>query len=253
MSFAECEASEAYILHTYPYQENSLILDAFTLNQGRVRFLAKDAKNKKKSCFINLQAFQEITVNYLLKKNLSILTSTEAQQYYSHNSQTNSLSQNKPLYCAYYLNELLLRLLPEHESYPQLYQCYKVTLGQLFSSSPLDDNCLRVFELNLLVNLGYQIDFLHDGETGADICSNREYIFLPDYGMVDALSSLRNKAPAQLSLYAISGVVLSDLVAEDFSNNETNKQIKMLLRGILQHYLDYKPLKSREVYRKLFS
>ena len=41
------DAQPAFILHTYPYRETSLVVEAFTRNFGRVPLLAKGAKRPK--------------------------------------------------------------------------------------------------------------------------------------------------------------------------------------------------------------
>ncbi len=55
---------------------------------------------------------------------------------------------------AYYLNELLLKLLPRQDAHPALFDAYADTLATL-ALAPDDAAALRAFELVLLRELGW--------------------------------------------------------------------------------------------------
>ena len=56
--------------------------------------------------------------------------------------------------CGFYLNELLLRLLPREDPHEALFDDYGEALGQLSRGNP-QASVLRSFEKRLLAELGY--------------------------------------------------------------------------------------------------
>ena len=53
----------AYVLHSYPYRETSLILQAWTEKHGRVGLVAKGAKRPKSPARSVLVPFQPLVVS----------------------------------------------------------------------------------------------------------------------------------------------------------------------------------------------
>ena len=56
------ENQSAFVLHTYPYRETSLIVEAMTAEFGRVAMVARGAKRPRSELRGLLQAFQPLTV-----------------------------------------------------------------------------------------------------------------------------------------------------------------------------------------------
>ena len=54
------DAQPAFVLHTYPYLETSLLVETFTRNLGRVPLVAKGAKRPKSALRGLLVAFQPL-------------------------------------------------------------------------------------------------------------------------------------------------------------------------------------------------
>jgi DNA repair protein RecO (recombination protein O) len=79
------------------------------------------------------------------------------------------------LFCTAYLNELLLRLLPQGESFPGLYQRYTHTLRALADGQAAEP-WLRMFEYQLLSDLGLGFHW-HRDQTGAAIQASAYYAF----------------------------------------------------------------------------
>ena len=65
----------------------------------------------------------------------------------------------EPLLCAFYLNELLLRLLPKDDPYPEIFTDYQETLKALEFPVNGVAPILRRFEKRLLDHLGYGLSF----------------------------------------------------------------------------------------------
>ena len=90
----------AFVLHSIPYKETSLILDVFTRQYGRMALIAKGAKRPHSVLRPVLQRFQPLLVSWSGKSELRTLTKSEWV------GGTPSLVGDA-LLCGFYLNELL--------------------------------------------------------------------------------------------------------------------------------------------------
>ncbi|MDP1896582.1 MAG: DNA repair protein RecO, partial [Sulfurimicrobium sp.] len=98
------EDQPAYVLHTYPYRETSLIVEVFSQNHGRLPLMARGARRPKSAVRGLLLSFQPLQLNWFGKNELRTLHSAEWQG-------GQPLLQGMALMCGFYLNELLLKLL----------------------------------------------------------------------------------------------------------------------------------------------
>ncbi|WP_171910141.1 DNA repair protein RecO, partial [Rickettsiella grylli] len=74
----------AYILHTRPYRDTSLLIDAFTAQHGRISLIAKGARGirGKKSRFKGtLQAFVPLLLSWRGKTDLLSLINAEPHTF----------------------------------------------------------------------------------------------------------------------------------------------------------------------------
>ena len=67
----------AFVLHSIPYKETSLILDVFTRQYGRMALIAKGAKRPHSTLRPVLQRFQPLLVSWSGKSELRTLTKSE--------------------------------------------------------------------------------------------------------------------------------------------------------------------------------
>ena len=67
----------AYLLHSTPYRETSLIVDLFTREHGRIAAVAKGAKRPHSSLRAALLQFQPLKVSYTGRNELRTLTAAE--------------------------------------------------------------------------------------------------------------------------------------------------------------------------------
>ena len=58
------DAQPAFVLHTYPYLETSLLVETFTRNLGRIPLVAKGAKRPKSALRGLLIAFQPLQLTW---------------------------------------------------------------------------------------------------------------------------------------------------------------------------------------------
>lgn len=224
----------AFVLHTRTQTESSLLVDLFIENGGKITVLAKGARRKNSSLKGLLQPFTPLIVQYSGKSNIKILRQVEAM------SLTLPLV-SVSLYSAFYLNELLHRVLIADTEMPTLFDDYLKSLQQLAQQAPAE-NVLRTFELSLLENMGYYVDFFHCSATGDDIVESMYYQYQSEKGFISSL--LRNNT-------SFTGEQVLALGNRDFSTPDTLKAAKRFTRMALKPYVGSKPFKSRELFLKI--
>ncbi len=217
----------AYFLHARPYRETSLLVDALTAEQGRVSGVWRGGRRNKNGV---PQLFQPLLMDVAGEAELKNLRQVEM-------AGPALMLSGAALFSAFYLNEILVRLLPRDEPHPSLFVFYVETLGGLLGQ----DNpalLLRRFEGHLLDALGYGIDFGHDNESGEPVLAAFSYDFHPERGF--------SRSRATKAMF--SGVTLMQLAAGDFSSPEAAAAAKQVHRLALARLLGSRPLKSRELF-----
>lgn len=237
------EFQPAYVLHTRPYRDTSLLLDLLTPDQGRIGAVAKGVRRGKSQRRPLLNPFIPVLVSLTGRSNLKTLTGVEAD-----GPQHQLLGIN--LYSGFYVNELLVRLLGEQDANPNLFTDYRWTLTALAENSrqpgQSPEPLLRQFEWRLLEALGYAISFGEDAATGSAIAPDGLYQLDPEAGFIPVYQApgAGGQAPQRFR-----GADLIACAQADFSRPETLAAAKSLNRQLLQPLLGGKPLKSRELFR----
>ncbi len=224
-----------FILHTYPFKETSLVVEMFSREFGRVAAVAKGARRPLSAMRGMLQSFQQLAGTWSGKNELKTLHSLEWMTGLT-------LLRGEALMCGFYMNELLLRLLPRDDAHAELFDYYAHTV-QVLSSLQAPESVqlaevMRRFELKLLQLLGYAVPLTHD-EHGEVIHLDETYRFEADYGAC-APSATKNGI-------LILGASLVGMARGDYSSATTQSQSKQLMRYLLQHYLGEKPLHTRQL------
>src|SRR6187431_3778228 len=150
------ENQSAFVLHTYPYRETSLIVEAMTAEFGRVAMVARGAKRPRSELRGLLQAFQPLALSWAGTGELKTLVKAEWRGGLP-------LATGAALLCGFYLNELLLKLLPREDPHPLLWNAYAETLLALTHDArpAAQAVTLRRFEVRLLAELGYALVLDH--------------------------------------------------------------------------------------------
>ncbi|MBA4142413.1 MAG: DNA repair protein RecO [Nitrosospira sp.] len=227
----------AFVLHTYPYLETSLVVETFTRNFGRVPLVAKGAKRPRSALRGLLRAFQPLQLSWGGKSELRTLHKAEWQGGHVP-------LQGTGLICGFYLNELLVRLLHRNDPHEQLFVYYEESLAGLSTRKDLIP-ILRRFEQRMLQELGYALTLNYDVASGKPVEPHKEYSFEIERGPV-ALSgsNLGHGLPMR-------GKTLLNMEQGDYSDNLTRQQSKALMRFILNHYLGDQPLHTRQLLKDL--
>lgn len=225
-----------YVLHTYPYRETSLVVETFTRSHGRVAMIARGAKRPRSALRGNIMAFQPLGLSWSGRGELRLLLRAEWQG-------GQQLLRGRALLCGFYLNELLLKLLPREDAHEQLFLDYQAALARL-AAEPEPDAVLRRFEKALLRELGYALALDRDSASGTQIDPGKTYAYDPERGPV----AVNGAAHTGL---ALSGRTLLDIVHDDYSDPLTLQQAKALMRLLISHRLEQKPLNSRRIFEEL--
>ena len=230
----------AFILHTYPYRETSLIVEAFTERHGRVAMVAKGAKRPRSEMRGVLQAFQPLLLSWAGAGELKTLVKGEWQGGLP-------LPTGAALLCGFYLNELLLKLLAREDAHPVLWREYASALRSLTEdSAPASQAAtLRCFELRLLAELGYALTLTHDVATGTPIAAGERYHYVFDRGPQHVAAEPRASWPV------VRGATLIALSSERYPDADVAAEAKRLMRGVLDHYLEARRIFSRRVVQDL--
>lgn len=227
------ELQPAYLLHSRNYRDSSVIADMWTFKHGRVAVLIKGARRRKGGSKHLLIPFTPLLISCRGKSELKTLTHIEFA------SESISLQQI-PLFSGFYLNELLLRLLPLADATPELFSRYSETIESLFLAEDIEP-ALRTFEWYLLQQLGYGLNFSFDAQSQAPIMPGQCYMFDSAVGFVSAHHG------------GIEGAHLLAIAAGNYDELATRRVAKLIARQALQSILGSKPLNSREMFKQLIS
>lgn len=221
----------AYVLHTRPWRESSLIVDVLSRRHGRLALVARGARRPMSALKSRLLAFQPLLLSWFGKGTLRTLHAAEWQG-------GDPGLRARALMCGFYLNELLLRLLPADDPHEALYERYAITLGELAAGGPAEA-ILRRFELDLLSELGYAqtLDRLADG---TPVRAEGSYGYVLGTGVVAAGGEI-----------PVRGRTLLGMAAGDYRDPQTLAEAKALMRLLIHHYLGEKPLLTRQLLRDL--
>lgn len=232
------ENEACFVLHRRDFRNTSLILEVFSANHGRVAMVAKGARRPKSPTNALLQAFQPLLISWSGKGDLYTLTNAEAANFVKPLAGASYAS-------AYYLTELIFRLLKHNDVHETLFALYAkalITLRETESDSQASEISLRLFEKNLLQELGYGLVLDHDVNSGDPVVAEHHYHYNFEHGPVLCVAESIPNGPK------LSGRSLIALENESFDNVEILRDCKRLMRSVLQGYIGDKPLQSRMLY-----
>ncbi len=228
------ELHPCFILHQRAYRETSLLLEVFSLDHGRVSLVARGAKRGKNNQTAMLQPARKLNIAWTMRSELGNLITVELS------GPAYALSGRK-LFCCFYLNELMMRMLHKHESHPELFHKYEQALIEL-QSDIAEDRSLRMFEKHLLKSLGYGMMLDQDSVTGAGVDIHKQYYYITGSGP-------QQDKPENQPAVILSGCTLLALELENNWNEQIAREAKRLFRAILDSHLGDRPLASRALYR----
>ena len=223
----------AFLLHRKPYRDSSRIYDFFTLEHGVISVMAKSVWRKEKggSLASLIQPFTPLLISFVGRASLKTLSKVELAD--NHKNLT-----GERIFCALYLNELLLKLVGRNIPYPELFGYYSRSLDALKIATYVEEP-LRSFELFLLAELGYEID-LETDSTGSPINECANYLYEPAHGFTKIQSEIVDEGGRYL------GRDILKMAKGEF--NQVSAALKRLLRVTLSYHLGEKELQSRSLF-----
>jgi DNA repair protein RecO (recombination protein O) len=227
------ENQPAFILHSYPFRETSLILEAFSRGHGRLAIVARGARRPRSALRGVLTSFQPLELSWFGKGEVRTLHSAERVG-------GQPLLTGTALLCGFYLNELLLNLMARDDPHEQLFDYYQQTLLRLAREED-QAAVLRGFEKRMLQELGYALSLDREADSGGPIEPAAHYRYVVDRGAV-------REAAEGLPLL---GKTLLDMAADDYRDQLSAQQSKQLMRMLLNHHLAGRALHTRELIKDL--
>lgn len=228
------DGQPAFVLHAYPFRETSLIVEVFARDFGRVALLARGARRPRSALRGLLLGFQPLELAWAGKGEVQTLMKAEWQG-------GQPLLAGKALFCGYYLNELLMHLLPREDAHERLFSVYAETLRRF--ADGVHESDLRRFERALLQELGYGLTLETDA-MGIPLDPAGHYAYEIERGLV------RLPRPGSSAL-SVSGKTLIDLAAEDFADPRSLTEAKQLMRALIAHYTGGRGLETRKIFMEL--
>ena len=238
--------TEAIVLRQMPLGEADRILTLFTLDEGKVRAVAKGVRRTRSRVGGHLELLNRVSVSISHVRNLDIVS--EAQVVQAYRGLREDLER---LSRALYIAELVDRFSVERSSSHTLYQLLSDTLGWLETTQQPDLLC-RFFEMQLLDLSGFRPELFYCVECRSELEQSDHY-FANARGGVTCPSCRTKTVIAMVPLSVGAMKVLRFLLRNgDFHKIEgvrvsvtVAKETERLLRTYIR-YLAERELKSAE-------
>lgn len=228
------DGAAAFLLHAYPYSETSLIAEVFARDYGRMALLARGARRPRAALRGALLAFQPLELGWFGGGEVKTLARAEWIGGVP-------FLRGAALLLGYYLNELLLKLLPREDAHAALFDAYAAALVAL-ARGATETAQLRRFEKTLLKELGYGLQLERDA-SGVAIEARRHYRYQVERGAVPDDETSAGQM--------VTGKTLLDLAADDYADPHSLMESKQLMRHLLAHQLSGQTLQTRRVFIEL--
>ncbi len=224
----------AFLLHQKQWRDSSRIVDFLTRDHGRVTLFAKGVRRAGSHWQAVLLPFGPLVISWSGSGDGGTLTGAEVGTRPVPVAPSCLMS-------AFYLNELVLKLLGREDSHPDVHDAYALALAAL--ASPADEHRgLRLFEKRLLEAIGVGLDYAHLVDGGARVEPDRYYHVNPARGVTA-------EAADPFLPSVCRGADLLSLGGEDLSTPASVAVARRVLRAAINTALDGKELSSRRVAR----
>jgi DNA repair protein RecO (recombination protein O) len=232
---ARVEHQPAFVLHTYPWRETSLIAEVLSRDFGRMALVARGAKRRTSQLRGLLSPFSALALSWSGRGEVKTLIRAEW---------TGGLVplRGDALLAGFYLNELVVRLLARADAHPSLFAAYARALRSLAGDEARLAATLRAFEADLLRETGHlpSLDVCADGEA---VDADARYRVDPQRGLV--------RVDGDDDLLSIAGRTALAMAAGEFSAPPVASEARAMLRLIIRYHLDGRPLNTRRILQDL--
>lgn len=237
----------AYILHSRPYRDSSLILELLTPEFGRIGCVARGARRDKQRRRQSLQPFAPLLISLLGRGELKTLGPVES-------AGSALWLRGRAVYAGLYANELLVRLLAVGEAQYGVFACYQTLLQGLAEvageSAEQLEAPLRRFELQLLYELGScpQLDYCAHSQEA--VTADGNYRLENETGFVPVFRQGGRQAVNEFSGADLQALERARHTGE--FDRALLAPAKRLTRLLLAPLLGEKPLQSRELFKQVY-
>lgn len=231
-----------FILNAKPWRENSLYLEVFSRDFGRVALLARSARTRGSALSGLLVSFVPIEASWFGKEELKTLHRAEWLGGWAQ-------PQGRALFHALYVNELILKCLAREDPYPELFDVLLETMKKI-SQFPQNIDTLRFFEYQLLKQLGFLPDFERD-EHQQILDKNQFYDVSPECPVraIDVNDVDEWRAEDSLKKVVKGEVLLELMQGQGFSSMANLQSATQLMRQLIAFYVPN--LETRNVLNQL--
>lgn len=232
-------AEPAFVMHTRPWRETSLLVEVLTAEHGRLGLVARGVHGPKRQLLrAALQPLQYIRFDAVQRGELATLSSAEALDAAPR-------LQGEAMLAGFYLNELTLRLAPRGDPQPELFEAYRNARARLGGSDPLAWT-LRRYERDLLDAIGFGLDWSVESE-GPPVDPAARYRIDPEAGVRRLLAD-RGHGDRRS---AATGRALQALAADVLPEDADLASLRRPMREVLAFHLGPRGLKSWEMLGEL--
>ena len=235
MTTSNTQNLTGFVLHQRKYRDTSLIVEFFSREDGRVSLLFKGVRRPVKKSGVSLsdlRLFQRLSVQKIGRGELPLAKVIDS-------AFTPKVLKGYEAIIGLYVNELMVRLTGRFEVMTELFDAYERWVAEVLDQGFLQAG-LREFELTLLSELGYGIDFGFDAANGGEIDPDQWYHYFPGSGFAPAVDAgvLSFKGDELLRLAMGTMTVAGAQI------------VKQVVRQATHELLEGKPLRSRDLLEK---
>lgn len=225
------EQQPGWIVHRRPWRESSLLIEFFAREHGRIGLVAKGARSARSSWRGLAEPFVPLLASWSRRGEMGTLTGLEP-------AGARFALTGRALWCGLYVNELLLRLLERDDPHPEVFDACGVVLSGLAAGDAPQSLLLRRFERALLQGMGVAPDFRFDAAAGDAIAPDGLYHLHPELGFIPV-----DRPAADV----FRGSAIRALEAGSTDERETAREMRELMRRLIDHHLGGRELSSRRL------
>jgi DNA repair protein RecO (recombination protein O) len=247
------EHQPGFVLHATPWRETSLVIEVLARDHGRLALVARGAKRPTSQFRGLLAPFAPLALSWSGRGEVRTLIRAEWLGGLAP-------PRGDGLLAAFYLNELVVRLLARGDPHEALFADYVTALHALARIEHADRNALdaalRGFELDLLRETGWLPSF----DAASAPRAGQRYQVDPEHGVlahaapaheVRAQEARPYRMPAHAAgggdHWTVSGAAVQALATRDWTDPDATAECRHLLRALIAYRLGGRPLNTRRI------
>ena len=236
-------STSAIVLSKIRYKDNDIIVKLFTKEYGAISFIVKGSQNSKKNK-IKYVYFQELTIleiqfNYNLKRDLQYIKDIEIKHSY-----TSSHTDLVKVSVIMFLSEVLSNVITHQKRDIQLYNYIEESLIW-YDINKSNTYFHMIFLIELTRYLGFYPDMLSN---------NFKYFNLEGGSYEKSKTSEYSITGDSLNLFnQILGIKFDSNPLPALNSKDKMEIINIILTYYKLHINNFKPIKSLEIVKNIFS